>query len=222
MPPQPSVLGLNKGWTTAEFNVFGNFDGSNAAVNPGATIVVQLLTNSATPTTVAPICNPEGFTGETTNFDLVLGSCSAFGGASPGIQFTEITPPLPNCQVSQVCTYNTSPPLVSVTCPEVLDFYTFDSAGVTPLGDYTTYSLPSETTSSRTLVACPHGTPDPYPAAFALECQEISLYVPQNRWCGGPPPPPQCGRKPTQKCASGWECCPDGEGDVSWTCGVCE
>jgi hypothetical protein len=54
-------------------------------------MVVQTLTDSLGGTTAAPSCVQEGFTGETTNFNLVAGSCTAFGGSSPGIRFTEVT-----------------------------------------------------------------------------------------------------------------------------------
>ena len=77
-------------WNAAEFNVFGDAGGTNAFFNLGATVGVQLLTDSLVPTTAAPGCVAEGFTGETTNFNLT-GSCTAFGGSSPGIQFTEST-----------------------------------------------------------------------------------------------------------------------------------
>ncbi len=86
---QASVLGLSAGWSTAEFNVFGNANGTEAVLNNGASIVVQTLTDSVSPTTNAPTCSSAGFTGETNNLNLVAGSCCAFGGDVPGIQFTE-------------------------------------------------------------------------------------------------------------------------------------
>jgi hypothetical protein len=89
VPPQPSVLGLNKVWSTAEFNVFGNLDLSNAVFNSGSTITVQTLVTSATPTTAAPVCSPLTTTGETSNLNLNTASCTAFGGSTPGIQFNE-------------------------------------------------------------------------------------------------------------------------------------
>jgi hypothetical protein len=86
---QASVLGLNKGWTTAEFNVVGDGGGSEATFNSGATIVVQTLTDSASGSTSAPTCDSEGFTGETNNLNLVAASCCAVSGSSPEIQFTQ-------------------------------------------------------------------------------------------------------------------------------------
>ena len=93
---QASVLALAQNWKAAEFNVFGDGDATEASFNSGATVVVQVLTDSAPATAAAPICAPEGFTGETNNLNLVNGSCCAIGGAgwnTPGIQFTESTNP---------------------------------------------------------------------------------------------------------------------------------
>jgi hypothetical protein len=86
---QATIVNLNQGWTGAEFNVFGNANGTEATFNSGVTIVVQTLTDSTTPTTAAPSCETSGFTGETNTLDLVANSCCPLDGASPGIQFTE-------------------------------------------------------------------------------------------------------------------------------------
>ncbi len=83
-----SVLGLAQSWTAAEFNAFGGTS-SQVAFNPGSTLVVQTLTDSAVPTAAAPRCNPQGFTAETNNLAVVPGSCCAIGGIAPGIWFTE-------------------------------------------------------------------------------------------------------------------------------------
>ena len=86
-----SVLNLDSGgWTAAEFNVFGSSSLQEALFNPGASLTVRLLTESSPTTSLAPTCGSGGFTGETNNF--ILGSCTAFGGATPGIQFTESVP----------------------------------------------------------------------------------------------------------------------------------
>ena len=77
------------GWTQAEFNVLGNAGGSRADFNSGSSVTVKLLLNdgsTSAPTCVSP-SNYDGTTGETNN--LSLGACSATGGASPSIQFTE-------------------------------------------------------------------------------------------------------------------------------------
>ena len=83
-----SVVNLNKGWNTAEFNVVGNANGSEAVFTGPASIEVQLLTTSGSSS--APTCEGDtGFTAETNNLSLVANSCTAFGGSSPGIRFTE-------------------------------------------------------------------------------------------------------------------------------------
>jgi hypothetical protein len=86
---QASVLGLSKGWSSAEFNIVGDGNGSQAAFNSGASIVVQTLTDSVSPTTSAPGCQSGGTTGETNNLNLVPGSCCPVGGSSPAIQFLQ-------------------------------------------------------------------------------------------------------------------------------------
>jgi hypothetical protein len=86
---QSSVLGLNQGWKTAEFNVFGDGNGDQVNFNAGTWIVVQTLTNSVTPTTAAPACISSSTTAETNNLNLVSNSCCAVGGVAPGIWFTE-------------------------------------------------------------------------------------------------------------------------------------
>jgi uncharacterized repeat protein (TIGR03803 family) len=85
---QDSVLNLEQGWNTAEFNIFGDGNGTQAVFNPGSTITVK--TSIANGTTNAPICvsNGNGFTGETNSLTL-LPPCSSSGGALPAIQFTE-------------------------------------------------------------------------------------------------------------------------------------
>ena len=84
---QDSVLSLQGKWNVAEFNVFGDGNGTQANFNNGSTIVVQIgVTNG---TTASPACTNDGFTGETSNLNLVQGSCCPTGGTSPAIQFTE-------------------------------------------------------------------------------------------------------------------------------------
>jgi hypothetical protein len=79
-------LGLEYGWTTAEFNVFGDGCGTTAYFNSGSTIEVQLDVFDGLAST--PQCNKGGgTTAELNNLDLV--SCSA----SPSqINFTEGLP----------------------------------------------------------------------------------------------------------------------------------
>jgi hypothetical protein len=87
---QPSVLGLSVGWNQAEFNVYGENNSSTAVFNSPTSIEVQVLTQSQTPTRAAPTC-PSGLSGSTAESNTLglVGSCCAFGGDVPGIQFFE-------------------------------------------------------------------------------------------------------------------------------------
>jgi hypothetical protein len=113
MISQPSILGLNTAWTTAEFNIFGDSGGDEAVLNSGSTIVVQTLTDSVSPTTNAPTCDSVSFTGETNSLTLVSSSCCPVGGTLPGIQFEESNASSPSAQTcplepvnSQLVWYN--------------------------------------------------------------------------------------------------------------------
>ncbi len=83
---QDSVLNLEQSWNEAEFNVFGDGNGSQVNFNTGTTFVVQTSVDNGT--TDAPYCPNESTTAETNNLSLV-GSCCSYGGASPNIQFME-------------------------------------------------------------------------------------------------------------------------------------
>ncbi len=84
---EPSVLGLSQVWTEAEFNIFGDCCLTQAVFNRGTTIVVKTSIDDGT--TNPPACVPnDGTTGETNNLTLVS-PCTASGGASPAIVFTE-------------------------------------------------------------------------------------------------------------------------------------
>jgi hypothetical protein len=73
-------------WDQTEFNVVGNAGGSEAEFNSGSSITVKLAV--ADGSTAKPTCaSNAGSTGESNN--LNLGSCTATGGSSPYIQFTE-------------------------------------------------------------------------------------------------------------------------------------
>jgi hypothetical protein len=78
---------LGQNWQAAEFNVFGDGNGSKAAFNTGSTIVVRTSVNSGT--TSAPSCVADGFTGETNNLTLVSTPTVLSSGALPSIVFTE-------------------------------------------------------------------------------------------------------------------------------------
>lgn len=81
-----STVDIASVWTESEFNVFGDGDGSEAVFNKGSSITVNIaLTDGSN---AAPACVAgAGTTGESNN--LNLGRCTAAGGASPSIQFTE-------------------------------------------------------------------------------------------------------------------------------------
>lgn len=81
-----TTLGMAYVWNQSEYNIVGNGGGSAATFNAGSSITVNLQVNDNS--TNAPSCLANaGSTGETNN--LNLGSCSALGGSSPYIQFTE-------------------------------------------------------------------------------------------------------------------------------------
>ncbi|WP_233841142.1 hypothetical protein [Dyella sp. 2HG41-7] len=81
-----SVVYLSTIWNQSEFNVVGNAGGSQAVFNSGSAITVNVAANYGGTAKPSCIANA-GTTGESNN--LNLGPCSAFGGASPYIQFTQ-------------------------------------------------------------------------------------------------------------------------------------
>jgi hypothetical protein len=81
-----SVVYLATVWKQSEFNVVGNAGGSEADFNSGSSITVRVAGTYGSTTAPSCIAN-DGSTGESNN--LNLGSCSAVGGSSPYIQFTE-------------------------------------------------------------------------------------------------------------------------------------
>jgi hypothetical protein len=81
-----SVLSIGTVWNESEFNVIGDAGGSDATFNGGAAITVNVAAQYGS--SAAPTCaSNAGTTGETNN--LVLGPCTATGGAMPSIQFEE-------------------------------------------------------------------------------------------------------------------------------------
>lgn len=81
-----SVVDISSVWKESEFNIVGNAGGSRAVFNKGSSVTVKVsLTDGSTS---APTCVAgAGTTGETNN--LNLGTCSASGGPTPSVQFTE-------------------------------------------------------------------------------------------------------------------------------------
>jgi hypothetical protein len=76
------------GWQIAEFNVFGDADGSRAVFNNGAKVVprTQIIYGGTT----APTCVAQGFTGETNNLSFAL-PAPAPSPPGPALIFTEST-----------------------------------------------------------------------------------------------------------------------------------
>jgi hypothetical protein len=67
-PGDNNIPDLGQHWRVAEFNIFGNGDGSIAEFNSGSTFVVRTSVDSGT--NDAPTCDPNGTTGETNNLTL--------------------------------------------------------------------------------------------------------------------------------------------------------
>jgi hypothetical protein len=78
---------LAQHWNASEFNIFGPGNGSQAAFNAGATLVVRTGMNRGA--AGAPSCDVEGFTGETNNLNLVSTPAAQIGSDLPSIVFTE-------------------------------------------------------------------------------------------------------------------------------------
>ncbi len=64
-----NVVNLAAGWTDAEYNIVGDCCGSQANFSAGTTMVVRTVAHNGT--TNQPLCELEGFTGETNNLTLV-------------------------------------------------------------------------------------------------------------------------------------------------------
>ncbi|PPU77628.1 hypothetical protein K6978_15895 [Xanthomonas cucurbitae] len=82
-----STVHINKIWRKSEFNVFGNGARTQTvSFNRGSRVTVNVAVNDGTAN--APACiGDSGETFEQNN--LTLGSCTSFGGASPGISFPQ-------------------------------------------------------------------------------------------------------------------------------------
>jgi hypothetical protein len=78
---------MNLQWQDAEFNIFGDCCGDQATFNTGSTIVVRTEVDSGV--TEAPMCESEGFTGETNNLVLTGTRPNWPKAQYPSIVFTE-------------------------------------------------------------------------------------------------------------------------------------
>ncbi len=128
---QDSVLNLEQGWTTAEFNVFGDGNAGQLAFNSGTTIVVKTSIDYGNGSTNQPSCVDHSFTGETNNLTLADVTntstliCCAYGGASPNIQFMETNASPPHTGVCGATQLLGDP---HITTPSGIR-YDFQSAG---------------------------------------------------------------------------------------------
>ena len=64
------IVDLAQGWRQAEFNIFGDANGSQANFNLGATLEVRVSVDPAAGAVVPPPCTMVGTTGETNNLNL--------------------------------------------------------------------------------------------------------------------------------------------------------
>ncbi len=81
-----TVTDLATAWTASEFNIIGDGGATEAVFNKGSSITVRIGINDHTTNTPSCIAN-DGTTGETNN--LKLGTCQAFVGSTPAVEFTE-------------------------------------------------------------------------------------------------------------------------------------
>ena len=82
--------------------MFGDFCASEAVFSPNSTIVVRTQVNAGA--TLAPTCTTQGFTGETTNLNLVGTPATVQTSNLPAIVFTESNAPggtASTCSVSK-------------------------------------------------------------------------------------------------------------------------
>ncbi len=94
-----SMLDLASSWSAAEFDVFGDGNGTQATFGAGTTIDVMTATGDGAD--LAPTCSKEGFTSETNNLHLVKTPTTMVGSA-PAIvsQQSNGTRSKPSCMTS--------------------------------------------------------------------------------------------------------------------------
>jgi hypothetical protein len=112
-----SVLNAGNGWTTAEFNVFGDYDGTQATFGSGTLLSVETLVSSGTSTS-APTVVTWGTTAETNNLTLAPLYCPVADPNGPYIWFQESygATPASSCPVTPI---SLPAPTVTVTGPTV-------------------------------------------------------------------------------------------------------
>lgn len=181
---QTSVLGLaSGGWNYAEFNVFGEDNGTQASFGSTPTsLEVQVLTESTVSTEAAPSCpgaSPSGWNTVENNTLSLVGSCCAFGGPQPGIQFMESndggTPPpcpaliaTPNPLVvaqGECGTFTAGIPSVLSVYPQTI---TATSTPALPSGVLTTLGSNTAVDGAVTFSVCPTLTTPTGPYQVAI------------------------------------------------------
>jgi hypothetical protein len=96
------VFDLAAGWQIAEFNIFGDGNGSQVNFASGSNMIVRTHVDNGTGT--PPLCATDtGFTSETNNFTLVP-PCCRYGGPAPAIVFDQST----NVGATAYCANGTS------------------------------------------------------------------------------------------------------------------
>ena len=132
-----SVLQVATVWKQSEFNVVGDAGGSEAVFNRGTEITVNVAAQYGS--TTAPTCaSNSGTTAETNN--LNAGPCTAAGGTTPSIQFTESLPD------GELLSYGDSGTPGNVSSPVVVGFggwlqFQFLFAGENDLGQNRIYAV---------------------------------------------------------------------------------
>ena len=188
------AIGLSYAWTVAEFNVFGDNGGSQAAFNGGAALQVQTQIATDGGGALVPTCAGAPGVHTVENNNLYLWPCSASSG---GILFWEanesyglsVTPATATVQAGQPVTYSVgftgfsgvpapvqlvlaSPLPAGVTTsfpvtvtPPTAGLLNLTTSPTTPLGDYTLVV--------QAEIASLVGDPNPGPIATT----EVSLHV---------------------------------------------
>ena len=132
---EDTVLTLSAGWTTAEFNVFGDGGGSTATFSSGTLISVETMVSNGTTSSPAPRAVEYGFTGELNNLTLDTSViCSVADPNGPYIWFQEYygATPASACPETPI---SLAAPTVTTTGPTgvgtIVEAFTFTWPSVT-------------------------------------------------------------------------------------------
>lgn len=121
-----SVLGAGNGWTSAEFNVFGEYNGTQATFGSGTLLSIETLVTTGASTT-APTVIVSGTTAETNNLTLAPLYCPVADPNGPYVWFQESfgATPASSCPVTPI---SLPAPTVTTTGPtgtDELERFTF-------------------------------------------------------------------------------------------------